>query len=189
MFQFPAFAYPVSYTHLLNPYAYKQSEPLRAVTACLLHNEPTSYSSPARLSTCLLYTSANRACSELGIYAVYSLLYGTHTASPNQAVAVLGDGSVYRMLYLKLPSKTSETAAVPFTVLAAVIVPGEVINSGTSYYPMKNEGYMFFATDNGPVSYTHLFPVQISVHISFDFRLHIPTFDLIVMVILNVTGK
>ena len=27
------------------------------------------------------------------------------------------------------------------------------------------------------------FPVQISVHISFDFRLHIPTFDLIVMVI------
>ena len=34
----------------LNPYAYKQSEPFRGVTACLLHNEPTSYSSPARLS-------------------------------------------------------------------------------------------------------------------------------------------
>ena len=72
---------------------------------------------------------------------------------PNQAVAVLGNGSVYRMLYLKLPSKTSETAAVPFTVLADVIVPGEVINSGTSYYPMKNESYMFFATDNGLYRY------------------------------------
>lgn len=98
-------------------------------------------------------SAANRACSELGIYAGYSLLYGTHTASPNQAVAVLGNGSVYRMLYLKLPSKTSETAAVPFTVLADVIVPGEVINSGTSYYPMKNESYMFFATDNGLYRY------------------------------------
>ena len=64
-----------------------------------------------------------------------------------------GNGSVYRMLYLKLPSKTSETAAVPFTVLADVIVPGEVINSGTSYYPMKNESYMFFATDNGLYRY------------------------------------
>ena len=34
----------------LKPYAYNLSEPLRVVTACLLHNEPTSYSSPARLN-------------------------------------------------------------------------------------------------------------------------------------------
>ena len=27
----------------LKPYAYNRSERLRAVTACLLHNEPTSY--------------------------------------------------------------------------------------------------------------------------------------------------
>ena len=33
---------------ILKPYAYKRSEPL-GVTACLLHNEPTSYSSLARL--------------------------------------------------------------------------------------------------------------------------------------------
>jgi hypothetical protein len=33
----------------LKPYAYKRSELLSAVTACLLHNEPTSYSSLARL--------------------------------------------------------------------------------------------------------------------------------------------
>ena len=59
-------------------------------------------------------SAANRACSELGIYAGYSLLYGTHTASPNQAVAVLGNGSVYRMLYLKLPRRQAKTAARPF---------------------------------------------------------------------------
>lgn len=35
---------------ILKPCAYKRSEPLRVVTACLLHNEPTSYSSLARLS-------------------------------------------------------------------------------------------------------------------------------------------
>ncbi len=34
----------------LKPSAYKRRERLRAVTACLLHNEPTSCSSPARLS-------------------------------------------------------------------------------------------------------------------------------------------
>jgi hypothetical protein len=35
----------------LKPYAYKRSEPFSGVTACLLHNEPTSCSCPARLST------------------------------------------------------------------------------------------------------------------------------------------
>ena len=34
----------------LKPYAYKRSELPYAVTACLLHNEPTSYRSAARLS-------------------------------------------------------------------------------------------------------------------------------------------
>ena len=33
----------------LKPCAYKRSEPLRVVTACLLHNEPTSCVSLARL--------------------------------------------------------------------------------------------------------------------------------------------
>ena len=33
----------------LKPYAYKRSESLCGMTACLLHNEPTSYSSLARL--------------------------------------------------------------------------------------------------------------------------------------------
>ena len=36
---------------ILKPYAYKRSEHIRYVTACLLHNEPTSYSSLASLST------------------------------------------------------------------------------------------------------------------------------------------
>ena len=92
--------------------------------------------------------TANMACSGLGTYTGYSLLYGTHTASPNQAVAVLGNGSTYRMLYLKLPSKAGEIATIPFTVLVDVAVPAEIVHSGTSYYPMKNENYMFFATDN-----------------------------------------
>ena len=34
----------------LKPSAYKRRERLRAVTACLLHNEPTSCTRPARLS-------------------------------------------------------------------------------------------------------------------------------------------
>ena len=54
----------------LKPYAYKRSEPSNLVTACLLHNEPTSYASLARLSM-LTYGAAakaslNRAHSQRG---------------------------------------------------------------------------------------------------------------------------
>ena len=51
----------------LKPCAYNRWEPLSAVTACLLHNEPTSYSSPARLraekSGAEAKASLNRAVS------------------------------------------------------------------------------------------------------------------------------
>ena len=54
----------------LKPYAYKRSEPLSGVTACLLHNEPTSYSSLARLNAlkngAAAKASLNRACSQWG---------------------------------------------------------------------------------------------------------------------------
>ena len=55
---------------ILKPCAYKRLELLKGVTACLLHNEPTSYSSLARL---ILVTreaeakaSLNRALSQRG---------------------------------------------------------------------------------------------------------------------------
>ena len=42
---------------------------LFGVTACLLHNEPTSYSSPARLSTSR-YVSRSESESEQGVKLV-----------------------------------------------------------------------------------------------------------------------
>ena len=45
----------------LKPCAYKRSEPLCVVTACLLHNEPTSCSSLARLS---VFEARSRSESE-----------------------------------------------------------------------------------------------------------------------------
>ena len=57
----------------LKPCAYKQSKPIRWVTACLLHNEPTSYSLPARLSISRYVAEAkaslNRAIESVGIDA------------------------------------------------------------------------------------------------------------------------
>ena len=50
----------------LKPDAYKRSELLRAVTACLLHNEPTSYSSLARLRA-LEVRSRSESESEEGV--------------------------------------------------------------------------------------------------------------------------
>ena len=54
----------------LKPCAYKRSEGLRALTACLLHNEPTSYSSLARLrhlsAGAAAKASLNRAQSQGG---------------------------------------------------------------------------------------------------------------------------
>jgi hypothetical protein len=54
----------------LKPCAYKRSEPQSGVTACLLHNEPTSYSSLARLRAlrpgAAAKASLNRAKSQGG---------------------------------------------------------------------------------------------------------------------------
>ena len=51
----------------LKPYAYNLSEPLSAVTACLLHNEPTSYSSPARLRARRLEAEAKASLKRASI--------------------------------------------------------------------------------------------------------------------------
>ena len=52
----------------LKPCAYKRSEPLQVVTACLLHNEPTSRVSLARLRRVIAVAEAkaslNRAPSQ-----------------------------------------------------------------------------------------------------------------------------
>ena len=58
----------------LKPCAYKRLEPrFIGVTACLLHNEPTSYTLPARLSISRYATEAkaslNRATQSVGIDA------------------------------------------------------------------------------------------------------------------------
>jgi hypothetical protein len=54
----------------LKSYAYKRSESLYGMTACLLHNEPTSYSSLARLiplrEAAEAKASLNRAHSQWG---------------------------------------------------------------------------------------------------------------------------
>ena len=51
----------------LKPYAYNLSEPIRWVTACLLHNEPTSYSSPARLRARRLGAEAKASLNRASI--------------------------------------------------------------------------------------------------------------------------
>ena len=85
--------------------------------------------------------SGNIGVPALGTYDGYSLLFGTHTATKDHAVAVLSDGADYRMLYLNLPSGGQ-------SVLADLSVSGNIINETTSYYPMKNETYMLFATND-----------------------------------------
>ena len=50
----------------LKPCARKRSEPLYGVTACLLHNEPTSRSSPARASAWMRGPGA-KACPKRAV--------------------------------------------------------------------------------------------------------------------------
>ncbi len=77
-------------------------------------------------------------CPTLGEYPGYKLIYGTHTATANYSVAILSNGSDYKMLYLKLSS--------PFSVVAEVEVSADVVNETTSWYPVRTEPYLFFAT-------------------------------------------
>ncbi|RHR79767.1 PKD-like family lipoprotein [Odoribacter sp. AF15-53] len=88
-----------------------------------------------------LMGSNNVGVPALGTYSGYSLLFGTHTATKDHAVAVLSDGAGYRMLYMNLPNGEQ-------SVLADLTVPSNIINETTSYYPMKNEAYMLFATND-----------------------------------------
>ena len=53
----------------LKPCAYKRSELLYAVTACLLHNEPTSCRRAARLSTTEVRTRSESESEEGAIVA------------------------------------------------------------------------------------------------------------------------
>ena len=85
--------------------------------------------------------SNNVGVPALGTYSGYSLLFGTHTATKDHAVAVLSDGAGYRMLYMNLSNGTQ-------SVLADFAVPSNIINETTSYYPMKNEAYMLFTTND-----------------------------------------
>ncbi len=77
-------------------------------------------------------------CPDLGEYPGYKLVYGTHTSAANYSVAVLSNGTQYKMLYLKLSS--------PQSVVGEVEVPAGVMNETTSYYPVRTEPYLFFAT-------------------------------------------
>jgi len=79
-------------------------------------------------------------CPDLGEYPGYKLVYGTHTSTANYSVALLGNGSQFKMLYLKLSS--------PQRVVAEVEVPAGVVNETTSWYPVRTEPYLFFATAN-----------------------------------------
>ena len=88
-----------------------------------------------------LLSANNVGVPELGTYSGYSLLFGTHTATKDHAVAVLSDGAGYRMLYMNLSNGTQ-------SVLADFAVPSNIINETTSYYPMKNEAYMLFTTND-----------------------------------------
>ncbi len=86
-------------------------------------------------------SSGNLAdCPDLGEYPGYKLVYGTHTSTANYSVALLGNGSQYKMLYLKLSN--------PQQVVAEVEVPADVVNETTCWYPVRTEPYLFFATAN-----------------------------------------
>ena len=77
-------------------------------------------------------------CPNLGEYPGYKLLYGTHTNTANYSVALLSNGSQFKMLYLNM--------SAPQNVVAEVDVPADVVNETTSWYPVRTEPYLIFAT-------------------------------------------
>lgn len=79
-------------------------------------------------------------CSNLGEYPGYKLVFGTHTNTANYSIALLSNGSQFKMLYLKL--------SAPQRVVAEVEVPADIVNETSSWYSVRTEPYLFFATAN-----------------------------------------
>ena len=98
--------------------------------------------------TMSLMSPSGSVCSEIGDYPGYRLMYGTHTASLNYAVAVLEDDVQSKILYLKLPAKANEANTIPPTLVGSADVSFDILNKTTSFYSMKNEGYLLYATGN-----------------------------------------
>ena len=98
--------------------------------------------------TMSLMSPSGSVCSEIGDYPGYRLMYGTHTASLNYAVAVLEDDVQSKILYLKLQSKSNEANTIPPTLVGSADVSFDILNKTTSFYSMKNEGYLLYATGN-----------------------------------------
>lgn len=89
-----------------------------------------------------------KPCPELGEYPGYSMSYSSHTSAANYGVAVLRNGQQTKLLSLKVPGKANQIATIPFTVISDLNVSDDIINNSTSYYMMKTEEYMMFATNN-----------------------------------------
>ena len=79
-------------------------------------------------------------CPDLGEYPGYKLVFGTHTSIANYSVALLSNGSQFKILYLNLSDHQR--------IIAEVEVSADVVNETSSWYAVRTEPYLFFATAN-----------------------------------------
>lgn len=84
----------------------------------------------------------------LNAYQGYDMLYATHTSLKNYCVAVINNGDNYKLLYLRFPSTNSEITSIGYSVVNEITAPSNIINNNTSFYPMKNEPYLYFTTND-----------------------------------------
>ena len=77
----------------------------------------------------------------------YDLIYATHTSLKNYSIAILTNGSAFKLVYLKLPTTNAEIATVSFSVISEIDVSG-IINAETKIYPMRAEPYIYFTSGN-----------------------------------------
>lgn len=100
------------------------------------------------------YGGAVKDIEGLDTYAGYSLVYGTHLSEYNYCLAVLANGASHKLIIFRAPGSDSElkgttdVVKIPFEVKGSVDVPVDVINSGTRFYAMKYQPYIFFTTGN-----------------------------------------
>lgn len=91
---------------------------------------------------------------ELSTYTGYKLVHGTHLSEYNYCLAVLSNGVSHKLIVFRAPGNDSELRGtvnvpkIPFEVKGSIDVPADVVNSGTCFYAMKYQPYVFFTTGN-----------------------------------------
>ncbi|WP_164111883.1 MULTISPECIES: PKD-like family lipoprotein [Sphingobacterium] len=140
------------------------------------------YSNAGRTPVPILNTSREEYLDK---FPGYSMIYATHTSTPNKCVAVLHNGSQAKLVYLTVPGDATQANTTPFSIDGVVDVSNDIVNKDSKFHSMRYSPYIIFSSGSKLYRYNVLsilskaIPTEIIANLStmgYDADATIPTF-------------